>query len=118
MNRQLYLRAVLDLYLAQPDTPTQARRRDWAIAATFYQRRLPLETVAHAIRLATLRRLARPAAEPLESIHSLAYYRSVLESLTADALDPGYISFVAFKHARLLGNLKNPIRHGSHESAV
>jgi hypothetical protein len=53
MNRQLYLRAILDLYLAQPDTPAKAQRADWAIAASFYQRKLPLEIVAHTIRLAT-----------------------------------------------------------------
>src|ERR1700674_1596362 len=56
-RRQLYLRAIVDLYLAQPDTPTTAKRSDWGIAATLYQRRLPLEVVAHAIRLVTVRRI-------------------------------------------------------------
>jgi hypothetical protein len=105
MNRQLYLRAILDLYLAQPDTPAKAQRADWAIAASFYQRGLPLEIVAHAIRLATLRRLERDG-DPLEPIHSLAYYRRVLDSLTPEALDPGYIAYVALRQARSLAELK------------
>jgi hypothetical protein len=74
-RRQLYLRAIVDLYLAQPDTPTKAKRSDWGIAATLYQRRLPLEVIAHAIRLVTVRRIERDGDDPLEPIHSLAYYR-------------------------------------------
>ncbi len=41
MTRQIYLRTIIELYLAQPDTPTKAKRGDWAIAATFYQLKLP-----------------------------------------------------------------------------
>ncbi len=105
MTRQIYLRTIIELYLAQPDTPTKAKRGDWAIAATFYQRRLPLEIVAHAIRLTTVRRFGR-GGDPLESVHSLAYYRSALDSLTPDTLEASFIALTAFRHSRLLGELK------------
>lgn len=104
MHRQLYLRTIIDLYLAQPDTPAKANRRDWAIATTFYQRGLPLEIVAHAIRVATVNRLK--SGGPHEPVHSLAYYRAVLDSLTPEALDPGFITLTVFRHSRLLANIK------------
>jgi len=102
-DRRRYLRTVIDLYLEQPQTPATARRADWAIAAGFYQQGTPLDLVLHTIRLTTLRRLRRSGdsdGSTLEPIHSLAYYRSVLAALPLDALDPGYIAYVA--HACLV----------------
>jgi hypothetical protein len=104
-DRRRYLRTVIDLYLEQPETPAIARRTDWAIAASFYQRGIPLDIALHTIRLATLRRLRRTGESEggtLEPIHSLAYYRSVLATLPPDALDPGYIAYVAHQHACLV----------------
>lgn len=109
MNRQDYLAALLRLYLEQPDTPDLPRRGDWAVAADLYRQGVPLETVAHAIRLATLRRLQRdPAAPPLAPIRSLAYYRTVLATLTPEDLEPTYVAYLARQHAlrlRLLSTL-------------
>lgn len=108
-DRHRYLRAVIDLYLDQPGTPATTRPADWAIAACFYQQGMALELVLHAIRLATLRRLLRAGddgeARPLEPVHSLAYYRSVLATLPPDAFDPGYIDYVARQHACLVAGL-------------
>ncbi len=99
MKRTDYLAEVIRLYLRAPDTPAKARRRDWAIATTLYRRRIPLRIVAHAIRLATLRRHLRDARYgPLEPIHSLAYYRAVIDQLDPAALDPGYIDYVAWRY--------------------
>ena len=96
MTRADYLAEIIRLYLLAPDTPDEARSRDWAIAGTFYRQGIPLQTVAHAIRLAVLRRHRRdPDLGPLEPVHSLAYYRTVLRQLDPLALDPGYIEFVA-----------------------
>lgn len=109
MNRGQYLEALLSLYLQQPDTPTRASRNDWAIAADFYRRGIALSCLAHAIRLSTLRRYQRSPEEPaLQPIRSLAYYRQVLQGLTPDELDPGYVDYVASKHAHLLSQLKVP----------
>jgi len=109
MNRRDYLAALLRLYREQPDTPDVTRRGDWAVAADLYRQGIPLDTVAHAIRLATLRRLQRdPAAPPLAPIRSLAYYRSILATLAPDDLEPGYVAYVARQHARQLDQLSTP----------
>jgi hypothetical protein len=104
MDRRNYLRTVIEIYLDQPDTPTTASPSDWAVAATFFQQRLPLQTVTHAIRLPTLRRHLRDSTTPLEPVHSIAYYRHVLATLKplkSDDLDPAYIADVARRAHRL-----------------
>jgi hypothetical protein len=100
-DRRTYLAAAIRLYLQMPGAPRRASRSDWAVAATLYARGLPLETLAHVVRLATLRR-ARPTSS-LEPVHSLAYYRTVLDHLTPDALDPGYVDYVTRKYNALFG---------------
>jgi hypothetical protein len=104
VNRHQYLAEAIRLYLQAPDTPVKATRRDWAIAAHFYSRKIPLENIAHAIRIASLRRHMRDAnLDKLEPIHSLAYYRTVLEGLQPDALDPGYVQYVSFRYQHYFG---------------
>lgn len=111
MKRRDYLAALLRLYLEQPDTPAVLRRSDWAVAADLYRQGISLETLAHAIRLATLRRLQRdPQDPPLAPIRSLAYYRTVLATLTPEDLQPGYVAYVACRHAERLGQLSTPPR--------
>jgi hypothetical protein len=102
-DRPAYLAAAIRLYLDLPDAPRRARRADWAVAATLYARAVPLDTLAHAMRLATLRRrLRHPHDPPLEPVGSLAYYRRVLETLTPEALDPGYVDYITYKYHKLL----------------
>ncbi len=97
MTREQYLAGVLRLYLAAPDTPERASRRDWAIATDLYRRGVHLEELAHAIRLATLRR--RSTANVLaETIHSLAYYRAVLQRLSDEHLRPDYVDYIRQKY--------------------
>ena len=100
MTRQEYLAKLIRLYLDAPDTPPRPRRPDWAIAAQLYQADVPLEELAHAIRLATLRR--RLSTDPLPQIHSLAYYRAVHQALTTDELDPPYIRYIQLRHRSIL----------------
>jgi len=102
-DRRTYLAAAIRLYLDLPGAPRRASRSDWAVATTLYKRGVSLETLAHVLRLATLRR-ACPIC-PLEPVHSLAYYRTVLDQLTPDALDPGYVHYVARKYQALFGEL-------------
>ncbi len=99
-DRRDYLAAAIRLYLKQPGAPRRASRPDWAVATTLYNRGVPLETLAHVFRLATLRR-ARPGPA-LEPVHSLAYYRRVLEQLTPEALDPGYVDYVERRYQALV----------------
>jgi hypothetical protein len=107
MTRDAYVAELMRLYLEQPDTPATARRNDRKIAADLHHQGIPLEAIAHAIRLATLRRHQRDSDDPpLEPVRSLAYYRRVLESLTPEAFDPDYIAYIAREHARLLAQLQ------------
>lgn len=102
-GRSSYLAAALRLYLDLPGTPRRASRNDFAVAATLHARGVPLDTLAHAMRLATLRRSLRCQDDPpLEPVGSLAYYRRVLEQLTPEALDPGYVAYVQHKYRELL----------------
>ena len=103
MNRAAYLERVIVAYLHSPDTPRKARPLDWAVATSFYKRRIPLETVEHAIRLATLRRrLREPDLEPLEPVRSLAYYRPLVQQIQHEPHDPGYIRYTTENYRKYI----------------
>lgn len=103
MTRRNYIEEILRLFLEQPDTPATAKRSDWAVAADFYLQAIPLDLITYAIRLATVRRLQRDSDNgPLQPIRSLAYYRTVLNSLNPEELDNGYIGWITYKHTQLL----------------
>jgi hypothetical protein len=110
-ERRAYLAAAIRLYLQLPGAPRRASRADWAVANTLYRRGVSLETLAHVFRLATLRR--HWPTSPLEPIRSLAYYRTVLEHLTPDALDPGYVDYIAYKYRTLFGEAVKPDRQAA-----
>ncbi len=97
MTRDQYLAEALRLYLEAPDTPARASRRDWTLAADLYRRGVRLEELAHTIRLATLRRRSTPNS-PVNTIHSLAYYRTVLQQLSDDDLHPDYVDYIRQKY--------------------
>jgi hypothetical protein len=99
MNRRDYLAAVIRLYLAQPDAPARASRQDWAAAQHLHTRGVDLADLAHAMRLATLRRLIAANSRP---IRSLAYYCNVLDHLGADEHEPAYVDYVARRYAALI----------------
>lgn len=101
MTRKQYLAAVIRLYLEAPDTPARPSRRDLRIAAELHRRGVRLDDLAHAIRLATLRRRLGPHLTN-QTIHSLAYYRTVLERLSVEDLDPGYVDYVRRRYRQLL----------------
>lgn len=101
MTRNEYIPALLRLYLEQPDTPHKPSRADWAVASSFYQKGFALEQLAHAIRLAALRRYQRsPEDPPLEPIRSLAYYRQVFAGLGPEYFHPGYVRFIESSYNR------------------
>lgn len=99
MNRHGYLAAVMRLFLAQPGAPPRASRNDWAEAQDLYACGVDLADLAHAMRLANLRRLA--VARSSSPVRCLAYYRRVLEQLGADELEPAYVDYIARRHAAL-----------------
>lgn len=91
MTRTQYLEEILRLYTAEPDTPSRPTRRDLAIASALYDDGVQIDSFAHAIRLATLR---RRLGKHHPRIQSLAYYRAVLNQLNDDELEPGYVDYV------------------------
>lgn len=101
MTRRSYLAALIRLYLGQPGAPPRASRQDWALAQTLFARGVSLHDFAHAVRLATLRRLSHQGP-PLPPVGCLAYYQQVLAQLTPDELDPDYVTYVAQRHQDLL----------------
>ena len=108
MNQSDYLDRVIRLYLDAPDTPEKARRNDWAVAGSFYQRRIPIAIITHAVQLTVLRRHLRDPTQPsLEPIHSLAYYRPLIDHLLQVPPDAGYVDYVAFR-CRLLLRTRTP----------
>ena len=89
MSRSRYLTEVMNAYLDSPDTPTRPGTRDWALADELYRKQIAPSTVAHAIRLATLRRHRRdPHLAPLEPIRSLSYFKAEIELLHRSPHDP------------------------------
>jgi hypothetical protein len=121
-DRAGYLAAALRLYLDLPGAPRRASRNDCAVAATLHARGVPLDTLAHAMRLAILRRTLRgPDDPPLEPVGSLAYYRRVLDTLTPEALDPGYVDYVQHKYQDLLASRASaiaPLEIPTHQDAL
>ena len=107
MNKKQYIEEVIRLYTRAPDTPKKARSRDWAIATTLFNNKIPIETVAHAIRIATLRRTIRDQDElgPLDKIHSLAYFRTVIQQMLQDELHPGYVEYIERKFQKCFGEI-------------
>ena len=98
MTLQQYCAAALALFRRQPDTSRRTSRQDREVAAHLYRRNVALDILAHVMRLARLRRAAN---SNLGTIRSLAYYRTVLDSLPPEDLEPDYIAYVAASAARL-----------------
>jgi len=110
-RRHVQLREVLDTYLCVPETPQRASEADRALVRSALNRGVQATSLAHAIRLATLRRHLRdPDAPSLAPVRSLAYYLRTLEGLTDDALQPGYVAYVKDRFEALLQRCATPPR--------
>jgi len=80
-HRQIYVWAVLDLYVQLPDTLPPAGLRDRTLAEHFFDRQIPIDIVEAALVLGSARRIFRcPAPAP---IRSLAYFESIVDELLA-----------------------------------
>ena len=93
-----YVSAVLALYLDLPGTPFRASFQDQSVARGFHETHIPLRVVEAALLLASLRRLIRPAeTPPLPPIRSLAYFRGVINELSAQAVPDNYCDYLRLK---------------------
>ena len=97
-QRSAYVQAVLAAYLDLPETPFRSRPPDRVFAARLHERRVPLETVKHAMLLAAARRLLCPPDAPrLSPIRSLYYFSPVIEELIEKPLPDGYVDYLKRK---------------------
>lgn len=78
------MRQVLDRYRCTPCTVGVVRSADRRLAATLWERGVPLERVETALLLAAARRNARPRdLPPLPPVRSLHYFLPVVDELSA-----------------------------------
>jgi hypothetical protein len=97
-ERQHYIERLLDLYRHTPETSGLARRADRCLAGHLYDRRVPLELVELALRLAAARRQLRPpSAPPLPTIRSLHYFLPLLDELSDPRLEPEYLDYLRYR---------------------
>ncbi len=102
LDRTEYTRFVIRMYVALPETPEQAARSDWIFANRLFERGIEIETIKHALLLASFRRLDRPPEmPPLSSIRSLHYFSAVIEELLDQPLPAGYPEYLERKLALL-----------------
>jgi len=100
----IYVLAVLGLYVELPDTPSRASPLDEAWARCFYQRDIPFDVVETALLLGSLRRHERsPNAPPLVGIRSLAYFQPIIDELLQAPVSESYRAALRLKMQRLCG---------------
>lgn len=93
------LRAALD---ELPGPPLRFRATDRRLALDLYRRRVSIDVVRAALRLATLRRLVRDPDRPqLSPVRSLYYYLPVVDELLRQPLDPAWGRYLVSRLARL-----------------
>lgn len=81
-----------------PGTTGVVRRNDRMLAATLYDRGVPLPAVENALTLAAARRIVRPpGAPPLQPVRSLHYLMPVIDEVLAVRLSPDYYRYLHFK---------------------
>ncbi len=104
IDPDVYIAAVLKMYLELPETPSRAGPHDRRTALDLYGRQITLLTVEGAMLLSSLRRLGRPPDyPPLSSIRSLAYFKPTMEELLANPIPDGYLDYLRRKVKALGG---------------
>jgi hypothetical protein len=98
-DRRHYVDRVLDLYRTVPGS-LRARQSDRHLAATLFDRQVPLETVRAAVLLAAARRASRSTARRLAPIASFRYFTPIIDELLEEPLDPDYLLYIRRKIAR------------------
>jgi hypothetical protein len=98
-----YLRKVLDAYRRMPGAAGTVRSNDRILAATLFDRGVPLTAVENALILAASRRIFRPPDAPtLQPVRSLHYLLPVIDEVLALCVSPDYYRYLQFKIHRAL----------------
>ena len=102
MERNEYIRRVLEAYRMTPGTCGAVRGTDRLLAAQLHERGVPAEVLENALILAAVRRLVRPlGAPPLATVRSLAYFLPVLDEVLQLEASPDYFRHLRSKLLRL-----------------
>lgn len=102
MERNEYIRRVLEAYRMTPGTCGAVRRADRLLAVQLHERGVPSEAVENALMLAAVRRLIRPVgAPPLATVRSLAYFSPIIEEVLETGINTDYFRYVRSKLLRL-----------------
>ena len=105
MNEPAYVAAVLDTYVALPDTACRPRRADRTLAHQLFAQGVPLATVLDALLLAHVRRHLNPAAPP-QPVRSLHYFLPVIHELST--ADPPTLAWLRDSLHRRVSSPANP----------
>ena len=109
-ERRRYVRAVLDLYRATPQTRGKTGRGDRALAGKLYDDGTPIGTVRHALILATARRHLRPKKlPPLDRVASLHYFRPVIDEILESPPPADYLDYVTWRIRNVAPALTGPL---------
>jgi hypothetical protein len=94
IDRQIYIRAVLDLYASIPCSAFPSRRSDRDLAGSFYERRIPLDIIEASLLLGLARRLCRA-----DGTRRYAHFTTSnhVEEVAAKPLPSGYIRYLRLK---------------------
>ncbi len=93
LSQRQYVDRVTTLYRLVPGGRSLVRRADRTLAASFFDRAIPLSLVSTALMLAVARRSLR-CGEPLPPINSLHYIAPIIDELLAAPPPPGYLEYL------------------------
>jgi len=97
ISKKDYIRQVLDAYCRTPGTTGVVRRNDRLLAASLYDRDVPLTAIENALILAASRRIfRRPDAIPLQPIRSLYYLLPVIDEVLQLRIGQDYFRYLQF----------------------
>lgn len=101
-EKQNYIRRVLDAYRHTPGTTGTVQRNDRLLAATLYDRGVPLIVVNNALVLTAARRIVRsPDAHALQPVRSLSYVLPVIDEVLAGRVSQDYYAISSSKSIKL-----------------
>ena len=110
LSKSDYIRKVLEAYRRMPGATGTIRRNDRTLAATLFDRGVPLSAVENALVLAAARRIFRsPDAPQLQPVRSLHYLLPVINEVLALFVSPDYFRYLQFKIDRALINKKQTL---------
>ncbi len=111
-RRRQYAHRVLELYRLVPGQIGQLRRCDRQLALDLHDQGVSLQIVAAALLLAVARRSFRSTtAPPLTPIATLHYFRPVIDEITTQRPEPGYLAYLRHKLASIAPRFAAALDH-------